>query len=117
MPGTGTTIVDLLWVLLVPLGVVLFVLLRRPKRSFALVLTLAIASIAIGWAVFYAWMYLSFDSPHEGKAFNSLEYLKREVPTGWLWRYLATFHGWIPGVIVFGIALAAARLWPRRAPA
>ena len=107
---------DLLWTLLVPLCGLLFVLLRRPKRGFGLVLTLAITSIAIGWAVFYAWMYLSFDAPHEGRAFDSVEYLMREVPNAWLWRYLATVHGWIPGVLVFGIALAAARLWPRRAP-
>jgi len=116
MPPSAPSVVNLLWALLVPLGVVLFVQLRRPKRSFALVLTMAIVSIGVGWAIFYVWMYLTFDAPHAGKAFDSLEYLKREVPTGWLWRYLATVHGWIPGVIVFGIALAAARLWPRRVP-
>ena len=72
---------DLLWTLLVPLCGLLFVLLGRPKGGFGLVLTLAITSIAIGWVVFYAWMYLSFDAPHEGRAFDRVEFRVHETET------------------------------------
>ena len=106
----------LLWLLLIPLGLILFVLLRGPRRSFARLAILSVASIACGWAVFYCWMYLTYDALDETRAFDSVGYLVREAPNSWLWRYLATTQGWIPGVLVFVVALAAARLWPRREP-
>jgi hypothetical protein len=107
---------DLLWLLLILPGAGSFLLLRGPTRSFARVAILCVVSIAWGWAVLYAWVYLTFDRPHEGRAFDSVDYIVREVPSAWLWRYLASSQGWIPGVLVFGLALAAARLWPRREP-
>jgi len=114
MRSFTTAPIDLLWLLLVPLGVGLFFVLRRPGLSGAKFAALALLAIAWGWAVFYAWMYFTFDRPTIEEAFNSVDYLESEAPSGWLWKYLATAQGWIPGVIVFGIAWGAARLWPRR---
>jgi hypothetical protein len=116
MRGLPTSPVDLLWLLLLPVVFVLFHFLRRPRRSAALVACLAIVSMAVGWAVFYAWMTLTLEAPRSESAFNSVEFLRKEPPDAWLWRYLATQQGWIPGLIAFAIAWAAARLWPRRQP-
>jgi hypothetical protein len=108
------SLVDLWWLALLPLAIGSFVLLRRAPRTGAFVAVLGLVAIAWGWAVFYAWMHFTFDHPFEARPFDSVEYLKREAPSGWRWRFLATTQGWIPGVIIFAIAWAAARRWPRR---
>jgi len=115
MDGSTTSAIDLLWLLLLPYGALLFMTIRAPQPIVPLIAALAILSIAWGWLIFYAWMTLRFDRLDEKGAFNSVEYLMTEVPHAWLWRYLATVHGWIPGLLVVGLAAAAARLWPRRA--
>jgi len=117
MRSFTTAPIDLLWLMLVPLGICSFFVLRFPGRSGARVAAVVLFNVAWGWAVFYAWMHFALEKPTAEAAFDSVEYLKTELPNSWLWRYLATTQGWIPGSVVFGISWGAAGLWPRRAPA
>ena len=116
MPGFQTDPIDLLWAIVVAVGIVVFAILRKPGRTNATVALAAVAAITACWVVFYLWAHFKYYGPTEEGAFNSVEYLARETPNRWIVSYIATGQGWIPGVIVFAIAWGAARLWPRRTP-
>ncbi len=64
-------------------------------------MVLCLSTMIFVWLVLYMSFSVNFFKPDPGDAFASVEYIMRDVPNGWLFRYISETFGWLVGLIYF----------------
>jgi quinol-cytochrome oxidoreductase complex cytochrome b subunit len=101
--------------LLFPCALTLVWGIRKLKFTDVAMIGLGLATVYVVWGILYASFFLEIFSPEPESAFDSVEYIMRDVEAGWLARYFAQSYGWVAGLAFFWVCWGIARLVERRA--
>ena len=101
-----------LFILLLPLLAILLTWATRRVRFAALpTIGLAVFSAVAVWGILLLYSRPR-TVPAEAEAWNSVEYLVREVPPEWITRDLAERNGWLCGLVLYLLCWATAKALP-----
>jgi hypothetical protein len=100
--------------LLLPHALLLVWAVRKLGVTSAATISLGVVTTGTVWAILYASFAMDIFPPGSAEAFDSVEYIMRDVHSEWLLRYLAEVFGWLFGLAFYCICWCVARFMPDR---